>query len=347
MYGHWRTDKPKEKGFSHEIISPDFQYIKDQTTEDELICLPEPGVDTILKAFRSLEKRIPDHDFFGTRVGDEYQWMTVSEVASEARLFASGMQAKDLTPIVNAEGKDMRFCGIQSKNRKEWSIVHIANMHVGATTIALYDTLGVDQTKFIIDQTGLTTMTCSFEYVKKLSQIKSNEEKEVSDPSKRKMKSLVNIVSYEAVTDAESLAAAKAAGITVYSYAEILKAGSQNTLKIVEPARDDIFMLSYTSGTTGDPKGVKLNHLMVVTAVAASQFRNGTKPFDENDCYISYLPAAHSFEQCIFGMAMISGMKVGFFGGDIMKMISHDIPCLKPTFFPSVPRLYNRIYGKI
>ena len=29
MYGHWRTDKPKEAGFSHEIISPDFQYIKD------------------------------------------------------------------------------------------------------------------------------------------------------------------------------------------------------------------------------------------------------------------------------------------------------------------------------
>jgi long-chain acyl-CoA synthetase len=46
-------------------------------------------------------------------------------------------------------------------------------------------------------------------------------------------------------------------------------------------------------------------------------------------------------------MSVVSGMKVGFFGGDIMKMISHDIPILKPTFFPSVPRLYNRIYGKI
>jgi hypothetical protein len=53
--------------------------------------LPEPGVDTLLKSLRSLEKRIPDSDFLGTRVGDEYQWMTVSEVANEARLFASGM----------------------------------------------------------------------------------------------------------------------------------------------------------------------------------------------------------------------------------------------------------------
>ena len=54
-------------------------------------------------------------------------------------------------------------------------MIHLANMHVGATTIALYDTLGADQTRFIVDQTELTTMTCSFEYVKKLSQLKSAE----------------------------------------------------------------------------------------------------------------------------------------------------------------------------
>lgn len=77
--------------------------------------------------------------------------MTVKEVAEESRLLASGMQAKNLVPLTEAEGQDYRFCGIQSKNRKEWSIVHIANMHVGATTIALYDTLGADQTRFIVD----------------------------------------------------------------------------------------------------------------------------------------------------------------------------------------------------
>ena len=40
-------------------------------------------------------------------------------------------------------------------------------------------------------------------------------------------------------------------------------------------------------------------------------------------------------------------MKCGFYGGDIIKMISEDIPALKPTLFPSVPRLFNRIYGKV
>ena len=50
-YGFWRTDKPKEPGFSHELISVDWDAIKHQTTMDELKSLPQPGMDTLLKAF--------------------------------------------------------------------------------------------------------------------------------------------------------------------------------------------------------------------------------------------------------------------------------------------------------
>lgn len=45
-------------------------------------------------------------------------------------------------------------------------------------------------------------------------------------------------------------------------------------------------------------------------------------------------------------MALVSGIKVGFFAGDVMKL-TDDCQVLKPTMFPSVPRLYNRIYDKI
>jgi len=40
-------------------------------------------------------------------------------------------------------------------------------------------------------------------------------------------------------------------------------------------------------------------------------------------------------------------MRCGFFGGDVLKMFSHDLPTLKPTLFVSVPRLFNRIFSKI
>jgi long-chain acyl-CoA synthetase len=73
---------------------------------------------------------------------------------------------------------------------------------------------------------------------------------------------------------------------------------------------------------------------------------HGHPKVSEKDCYISYLPAAHSFEQAVFGMSVITGMKSGFFAGNVLKL-TDDIQILKPTLFPSVPRLYNRIYGKI
>jgi len=102
-------------------------------------------------------------------------------------------------------------------------------------------------------------------------------------------------------------------------------------------------MFSYTSGTTGDPKGVKLNHLQILTVVDATlKIVNTTA----ESRVISYLPYPHSFEQCMCGMALVSGCKIGFYSGNPAN-ISEDCQKLKPTCFPSVPRLYQRIYGAI
>lgn len=55
-------------------------------------------------------------------------------------------------------------------------------------------------------------------------------------------------------------------------------------------------MLSYTSGTTGDPKGVKLSHKMVMQCGESTNMKLGADLITQDDVYISYLPAAHSFE---------------------------------------------------
>jgi long-chain acyl-CoA synthetase len=86
---------------------------------------------------------------------------------------------------------------------------------------------------------------------------------------------------------------------------------------------------------------------MLTQTAYSVNMKLGAVPLGEGDTYISYLPAAHSFEQAVFACTLIYGMKCGFYGGDPLKMIAEDLPTLKPTFFPSVPRLYNRIYGKI
>jgi len=69
-------------------------------------------------------------------------------------------------------------------------------------------------------------------------------------------------------------------------------------------------------------------------------------PLGPNDTYISYLPFSHSFEQAVFGLSAIYGMKCGFFAGNTLKL-TEDMQILKPTFFPSVPRLFNKIFGTL
>jgi long-chain acyl-CoA synthetase len=105
----------------------------------------------------------------------------------------------------------------------------------------------------------------------------------------------------------------------------------------------DVYIMSYTSGTTGDAKGVKLTSRMLLTVVDTVLTRlritNGSR------C-ISYLPLPHSFEQCMMGMALQTGCKIGYYQGNPAKLVE-DCGLLQPTVFPSVPRLYNRIYGQI
>jgi len=74
------------------------------------------------------------------------------------------------------------------------------------------------------------------------------------------------------------------------------KAKQEGKASLCTPGQDDCFMLSYTSGTTGDPKGVKLTHRMILSTAYAVNNRMVQDPLTERDCYISYLPAAHSFE---------------------------------------------------
>ena len=106
-------------------------------------------------------------------------------------------------------------------------------------------------------------------------------------------------------------------------------------------------MFSYTSGTTGDPKGVKTSHLGLISMATSLQARMGDKRLTDADTYISYLPSAHIFEAALFALACVEGLRCGYYSGNVLKLVSDDLPALKPTFFPSVPRLFNKIYAKL
>ena len=136
--------------------------------------------------------------------------------------------------------------------------------------------------------------------------------------------------------------------MTIAHINEVVEHGRKHKsidLDAKKPKADDIYMFCYTSGTTGDPKAAMLTHKNLLSA-ANSTMQVGGINLDEDDCMISYLPLAHSFEKCLFTACLLSGMKIGYYNGDPLKLLD-DLKALGPTAFPSVPRLFNRIYDKI
>jgi long-subunit acyl-CoA synthetase (AMP-forming) len=96
-------------------------------------------------------QRIPNSPWLGTRVGDHYEWVTWKEAMDLSQNLSYGIMELELCPEIEAEGKNWRFMGIQSKNRKEWVLTHAADIHQSITTVAFYDTLGPEATMFVIE----------------------------------------------------------------------------------------------------------------------------------------------------------------------------------------------------
>lgn len=107
-------------------------------------------------------------------------------------------------------------------------------------------------------------------------------------------------------------------GIQVLSFDEVLKRKSPEASKSRNlPSKDDIYILCYTSGTTGTPKGVMLSHGAIISNVCScdEMFRAAGVNVTPSDICMSYLPLAHMFEQTVQCMMYYRGAKVGCFQG--------------------------------
>lgn len=133
-------------------------------------------------------------------------------------------------------------------------------------------------------------------------------------------------------------------GINIISFEELIKIGEDITCDFTPPSASDLATICFSSGSTGDPKGVMLTHRNLVASI--SGVLSMGIPIYSTDVYLSYLPLAHSYERILVEVMLARGGAIGFYSGDIMKLLE-DVSELQPTIFTSVPRVYNKLYDII
>ena len=310
-----------------------------QVGKDWLKNLP---ISTIHDCFKkNLEK--PNNKMFGYRAfkknskvhQDKFTWLTVKEIFQRAEKIGSGLINLNLAKEINEwKNYKLRFVGIYSKNTLNYFLSDIGSCLQGVTIVPIYDTLGEEATEFAFAQTKMTTCFISANHVAKMLENKEN---------KGLFKNLENLVILDYENFDEKIKSQYEDIINIYDLTEIERSGEQNLLPWAKVTPDSIYAFSYTSGTTGTPKGAMLSHQNICSTVIASYTKINMY---SSDVYISYLPLAHVMERIFYLCMMYFGAKIGIYSGDITK-ITEDLKILKPTIFVSVPRLYNKMYDKI
>uniref|UniRef100_A0A3P8W275 Long-chain-fatty-acid--CoA ligase n=1 Tax=Cynoglossus semilaevis TaxID=244447 RepID=A0A3P8W275_CYNSE len=262
-----------------------------------------------------------DGPCLGSRLPNQpYKWMSYKEVTSRAEHLGSGLLHQGCQPNTN------QFIGVFAQNRPEWIISELACYTYSMVVVPLYDTLGADAIRFIINTAEITTVIC--DKMEKAQVLLDNV-------ARKETPGLQQIILMDAF-DSALVKCAKDCNVHVQSLQEV-----------EPPAPDDLSIVCFTSGTTGNPKGVMLSHGNVVADFAGFLKVTDKVIFpNQDDCLISFLPLAHMFERLIEAVVYCHGGRVGFYQGDI-RLLPDDMKTLRPTIFPVVPRLLNRMYDKI
>ena len=219
-----------------------------------------------------------------------------------------------------------------SENRPEWAIVDFACQCYGAVLVPIFPTMVAEQVAYLMKDSGTTIAFASTSE----QAAKILAATETSPEVKQALKHVI-------VFDASSLA-----GTT--PYAGILETGraahaaDPSAFEKRADARQpsDLATLIYTSGTTGEPKGAMLMQSNFVSNAVAGC---SVLPFDSSAVALSFLPLSHVFERCIEYCYYFRSATIAY--AESIDKLRDNLSEVNPYLFGAVPRVYEKIYGRV
>uniref|UniRef100_A0A667ZCM1 Arachidonate--CoA ligase n=1 Tax=Myripristis murdjan TaxID=586833 RepID=A0A667ZCM1_9TELE len=250
-----------------------------------------------------------------------YEWMTYREVLDRAENLGSAFLHRGHSKTADPH------IGIFAQNRPEWTICELACYTYSLVSVPLYDTLGTEAISYIVDKATISTILCDV----------ADKVSLVLGCVKDKKHSLKTIVLME-TPSSELVNQARQAGIEILTMQEMeVSTGFLSLTLSFSPSSLSVAHFLVTSEMedflpSRNPKGAMLSHRNIVCNCSAFISLTQVR-----------LKHAVSLSQ---GVMLVHGARIGFFQGDI-RLLMDDLSTLKPTVFPVVPRLLNRMFDKI
>ncbi len=229
-----------------------------------------------------------------------------------------------------------RLC-ILANTRPEWSYADMGATSAGTVVVPIYQTNSPEECLWVLSDSDASAVVCeNDEQLAKIAAIRDQL------PSLRTI-----IVMEPSAQDAAGNGAAPIREeLGAVTLDEVRERGRGRPVEELEARRagvrpEDAFTFIYTSGTTGPPKGCVLTHgnyCSIIEMVAeAGEIRGG------DELVYLYLPLAHSFALLVQLAVFNLGSALAFYSGDTKKIIP-ELMEVKPTYLPSVPRIFEKIY---
>jgi long-chain acyl-CoA synthetase len=279
-----------------------------------------------------------------------YTWQSYADVLARVTAVGTALARAG----VGAGGR----VGVYGVNAPEWMITMQACNRQAAWCVPLYDTLGDDAVRYVLAHSQASVVACDADKLAALAAAvaagRTHAAETAAPPSPGdEAPAVTTIAVWGDVTDAALDHAAATAGVAVVRFAAFEAAGAAAPPAPPGAAtRADVCTVMYTSGTTGNPKGVMVTHGGLIATVAGQ-----VAGFDQigglvgqtlspDDVMLSYLPLAHIFDRALEELFLAVGASIGYWRGRIDGVLA-DIGALKPTMFIGVPRVFDRVYAGV
>jgi long-chain acyl-CoA synthetase len=280
--------------------------------------------DTLVDMFFANAERLGEKTLFQEKIDGVYNEISYNTAAEKATNFAYGLHEMGIDANDNV--------AIYSENRPEWAYSDLAILSLGAVCVPIYATLTISQAEYILNNSQSKVIIVS--QPEKLEDVKKVF---------NNLKTVKRIITMFDNGEGDSK--------LVQSFDEVIRAGIEARRKnpkllsgIKEGfSKDDVVSILYTSGTTGDPKGVMLtNHNFI------SNVESVLAVYDifEEDLFLSFLPLSHVFERMVgYYLPLYRGASIAY--AESPLTVGDNMREVHPTVMASVPRLYEKMYNLV